>query len=187
MCQTSIHHCLLFQTKNLTSQNIYLSNIYIYYILNATVYDNTESFYCILLYFIVQCILLLEQPDDKAQVKGAHSYEFIVRSPIMIPIQHFRQWTVPHHSARTVTAGLVINVASSYTYLLVDRSMTIKNMGMGSLNIIHSNRHMTFVNQSMTKVWMNQLPMISVVNYSKERPWTTMTWALVAQLATTPT
>ncbi len=47
--------------------------------LNATVYDNTDSFYCIHLYFIVQCILLLEQPDDKARVKGAHSYEFIVR------------------------------------------------------------------------------------------------------------
>ena len=120
--------------------------------LNATVYDYTESFYCIHLYFIVQCILLLEQPDDKAQVKGAHSYEFIVRSTIMIPFQHCRQWTVPHHSAQTVTAGLVIEVASSYTYLLVGRSMTIKNMGMGSLNIIHSNCHMTFVNQPMTKV-----------------------------------
>ena len=81
--------------------------------LNATVYDNTESFYCIHLYVIVQCTLLLEEPNDKAQVKGAHSYEFIVRSPIIIPIQQFRQWTVLHHSARTVTAGLVINVASS--------------------------------------------------------------------------
>ncbi len=67
--------------------------------LNATVYDYTESFYCIHLYIIVQCILLLEEPSDKAQVKGAHSYEFIVRSPIIIPIQHFRQWTVSHHSA----------------------------------------------------------------------------------------
>jgi hypothetical protein len=120
--------------------------------LNATVYDNTELFYCIHLYFIVQCILLLEQPDDKAQVKGAHSYEFIVRSTIMIPFQHCRQWTVPHHSARTVTAGLAIGVAYYYTYLLVGRSMTIKNMGMGSLNLIHSNHHMTFVNQPMTKV-----------------------------------
>ncbi len=120
--------------------------------LNATIYGNTESFYCILLYFIVQCILLLEQPDDKARVKGAHSYEFIVQSLIMTPIQHFRQWTIPHHSARTVTAVLVIDIASSYTYLLVGRSMTIKNMGKGSLNIIHSNRHMTFVNQPMTKV-----------------------------------
>ncbi len=61
--------------------------------------------------FIVQCILLLEQPDDKAQVKGAHSYEFIVRSTIMISFQYFRQWTAPHHSARTVTAGLVIGIA----------------------------------------------------------------------------
>ncbi len=120
--------------------------------LHATVYDNTESFYCIHLYFIVQCILLLEQPDDKAQVKGAHSYDFIVRSPIMIPIQHFRQWIIPHHSAQTAIAGLVIDVASSYTYLLVGRSMTIKNMGMGSLNLIHSNCHMTFVNQPMRKV-----------------------------------
>ncbi len=34
--------------------------------LNATVYNNTESFYSIHSYFIVQCILLLEQPDDKA-------------------------------------------------------------------------------------------------------------------------
>ncbi len=133
------------------SQNIYfIQNICILYG-KCKVYDNTESFYCIHLYFIVQCILF-EQPDDKARVKGAHFYEFIVRSPIMIPIQHFRQWTVPHHSARTVTAGLVINVASSYTYLLVGRSMTIKNMGMGSSNIIHSNCHMTFVNQPMTKV-----------------------------------
>ncbi len=70
------------------------------------------------------------EPDDKARVKGAYSYEFIVRSTIIIPFQHFRQWTVPHHSAQTVTAGLVIGVASSYTYLLVGRSMTIKNMGM---------------------------------------------------------
>ena len=119
---------------------------------NATVYDYTESFYCIHLYIIVHCILLLEEPNDKAQVKGAHSYEFIVWSPIIIPIQHFRQWTVPRHSARTVTAGLVINVASSYIFLLVGRSMTIKNMGMGSLNMIHSNRHMSFVNQPMMKV-----------------------------------
>ncbi len=120
--------------------------------LNATVYDYTESFYCIHLYIIVQCILLLEEPNDKAQVKGAHSYEFIVGSPIIIPIQHFRQWTVPHHSAQTVTAGLVINVASSYIFLLVGRSMTIKNMGTGSLNIIHSNHHMTSVNLPMTNV-----------------------------------
>ncbi len=42
------------------------------------VYDNTELFYCIHLYFKVQCILLLEQPDDKAQVKGAHSYHSAV-------------------------------------------------------------------------------------------------------------
>jgi len=152
MCRTSIHHCLLFQTKNLTSQNIYfIQNIYILYV-KCKVYDNTESFYCIHLYFIVECILLLEQPDDKARVKGAHSYEFIVQSPIMIPIQHFRQWAVPHHSARTVTAGLVIDIASSYTYLIVGRSMTIKNMGAGSLNIIHSNCHMTSVNQPMTNV-----------------------------------
>ncbi len=142
--------------------------------LNATVFDNTELFYCIHLYFIVQCILLLLQPDDKLRVKGAHSYEFIVRSTIMIPFKHYRQWTVPHHSARTVTAGLVIGIAYYYTYLLVGRSMTIKNMGMGSLNIIHSNRHMTFVNQPMMKVGMNQVPMICVANYSKERPWTTM-------------
>jgi hypothetical protein len=40
-----------------------------------------------------------------------------VRSPIIILIQHFRQWTVPHHSAQTVTAGLVINVASSYIFI----------------------------------------------------------------------
>ncbi len=120
--------------------------------LNATVYDYTESFYCIHSYIIVQCILLLEEPNEKAQVKGAHSYEFIVRSPIIIPIQHFRQWTVPHHSAKTVTAGLVIDVASRYVFLLVGRSMTIKNMSTGSLNIIHSNRHMTSVNQSMTNV-----------------------------------
>ncbi len=125
--------------------------------------------------------------NDKARVKGAHFYEFIVRSQIIIPIQHFRQWTVPHHSAQTVTAGLVIDLASSYIFLLVGRSMTIKNMGMGSLNIIHSNHHMTSVNQPMTNVWMNQLPMTSVANYSKERQWTTMKWALVAQLATTPT
>ncbi len=142
--------------------------------LDATVYDNTELFYCIHLYFLVQCILLLEQPDDKARVKGAHSYEFIVWSTIMIPFQHCRQWTVPHHSARTVTAGLVFGVAYYYTYLLLGRCMTIKNTGMGSLNIIHSNCHMTFVNQPMTKVRMNQLPMISVANYSKERQWTTM-------------
>ena len=131
----------------------YLSYLkYTYYMLNATVYDYTESFYCIYLYIIVQCILLLEQPDDKAQVKGAHFYEFIVRSPIMIPIQHFRQWTVPHHSARTVTADLVIGVAYYYTYLLVGRSMTIKNMGTGSLSIIHSNHHITSANQPMTNV-----------------------------------
>jgi hypothetical protein len=123
-----------------------------YYMLNATVYDYTESFYCVHLYIIVQCILLLEQPDDKAQVKGAHSYEFIVRSPIMIPIQHFRQWTIPHHSAQTVTAGLVIHIASSYIFLLVGRSMTIKNMGTGSLNITHSNLHMTSVNLPMMNV-----------------------------------
>jgi hypothetical protein len=43
--------------------------------LNATIYDYTESFYCIHLYIIVQCILLLEEPNDKAQVKGAHSYK----------------------------------------------------------------------------------------------------------------
>jgi hypothetical protein len=120
--------------------------------LNATVYDYTESFCCIHLYIIVQCILLLEEPNDKAQVKGAHSYEFIVQSPIIIPIQHFRQWTIPHHSARTVTAGLVIDIASSYIFLLVGRSMTIKNMGTGSLDIIHSNCHMTSVNQPMTNV-----------------------------------
>jgi hypothetical protein len=120
--------------------------------LNATVYDNTKFFCCIHLYFIVQCILLLEQPDDKARMKGAHSYEFIVRSTTMIPVQHCRQWTVPHHSAQTVKAGLVIGIAYYYTYLLVGRSMTIKNMGMGSLNIIHSNCHTTFVNQPMRKV-----------------------------------
>ncbi len=120
--------------------------------LNATVFDYTESFYCIHLYIIVQCILLLEEPNDKARVKGAHYYEFIVRSPIIIPIQHFRQWTVPHHSAQTVTAGLVINVASSYIFLLVGRSMTIKNMGTGSLNIIYSNLHMTSGNLPMTNV-----------------------------------
>jgi hypothetical protein len=120
--------------------------------LNATVYDYTESFYCIHLYIIVQCILLLEEPNDKVRVKGAHSYEFIVRSPIIIPIQHFRQWTIPHHSAQTVTAGLVIDVASSYIFLLVGRRMTIKNMGTGSLNIIHSNCHMTSVNQPMMNV-----------------------------------
>ncbi len=120
--------------------------------LNATVYDYTESFYCIHLYIIAQCILLLEEPNDKARVKGAHSYEFIVQSPIIIPIQHFRQLTVPHHSARSVTAGLVIDVASSYIFLLVGRSMTIKNMGMGSLNIIHSNCHMTSENQPMMNV-----------------------------------
>ncbi len=119
--------------------------------LNATVYDYTESFY-FHLYIIVQCIFLLEEPNDKTRVKGAHSYEFIVRSPIIIPIQHFRQWTVPHHSARTVTPGLVIDVASSYIFLLVGRSMTIKNMGTGSLNIIHSNCHMTSLNQPMTNV-----------------------------------
>ncbi len=96
--------------------------------------------------------MLLEELNDKAEVKGAHSYEFIVRSPIIIPIQHFRQWTVPHHSAQTVTADLVIDVASSYIFLLVGRSMTIKNMSTGSLNIIHSNRHMTFVNQPMMNV-----------------------------------
>ena len=125
---------------------------FLYYMLNATVYDYTESFYCIHLYTIVQCILLLEEPNDKAQVKGAHSYEFIVWSPIIIPIQHLRQLTVPCHSDRTVTAGLVINIASSYIFLLVSRSMTIKNMSMGSLNIIHSNCHMTSVNQPMTNV-----------------------------------
>ncbi len=141
-----------FKPKILHLKIFILSKIYIYYMLNATAYDNTESFYCILLYFIVQCILLLEQPDDKARVKGAHSYEFIVQSPIMLLIQHFRQWTVPHRSDQTVTTGLVIIVASSYTYLHVGRSMTIKNMGVGSLNIIHSNCHMTFVNQPMMKV-----------------------------------
>jgi hypothetical protein len=148
--QSIIVYC--FKPKKLSLKISILSKIYMYHMLNATVYDSTKSFYCTHLYFIVQCILLLEQPDDTARVKGAHSYEFIVRSPVMIPIQHFRQWTVPHHSAQTVTAGLVIDVASSYTYLLVGSSMTIKNLGMGSLNIIHSNRHMTFVNQTMTKV-----------------------------------
>ncbi len=103
--------------------------------LNATVYDYMESFYCIHLYIILHCILSLEEPNDKARVKGAHFYEFIVQSPIIIPIQHFRQWTVAHHSAQTVTAGLVIDVASSYIFLLVGRSMTKKNMGAGSLNI----------------------------------------------------
>ncbi len=119
--------------------------------LNATVYDNTELFYCIHLYFVVQCILLLEQPDDKARVKGAHSYEFIVRSTIMIPFQHCRQWTIPHHSAQTVPTGLVICIAYYYTYLLVGRSMTIKNMGIESLNIIHSNRHMKKSNRDDNK------------------------------------
>ncbi len=125
---------------------------YTYYMLNTTVYDYTESCYCIHLYIIVQSILLFEEPNDKARVKGAHSYDFIVRSPIVISIQHLKQWTVPHHSAQTVTAGLVIDEASSYIFLLVGRSMTIKNMGTGSLNIIHSNCHMTSVNQPMTNV-----------------------------------
>jgi hypothetical protein len=44
---------------------------YINYMLNATVYDYAESFYSIHLYIIVQCILLLEEPNDKAWVKGA--------------------------------------------------------------------------------------------------------------------
>ncbi len=131
----------------------YLSYLkYTYYMLNATVYDYTESFYCIYLYIIVQCILLLEEPNDKARLKGAHSYEFIVRSPIIIPIQHFRQWTVPHHRAQTVTAGLVIDVASRYIFLLVGRNMTIRNMGTGSLNVFHSNCYMTSVNQPMMNV-----------------------------------
>ncbi len=39
---------------------------YMYHMLNATVYNYTESFYCIHLYIIVKFISLLEEPNDKA-------------------------------------------------------------------------------------------------------------------------
>jgi hypothetical protein len=126
MCQTSIHHCLLLQTKSIMSQNIYLiQNIHIICLMQQ--FMTTRNHVTVFIYTI--------QYNAYCYLKN-----------------QIRQWTIPHHSTQIVTAGLVINVASSYIFLLVGRSMTMKNMGTGSFNIIHSNCHMTSVNQPMMNV-----------------------------------